>query len=93
MIGLSPPVLAVLTFVFGAVVGALYLRLLARSVSALEGGASLRRVSAFALLRLVMAGSLFWAAALQGAATLLLILAGFVTARLVLLHRIAGSLQ
>jgi N-ATPase, AtpR subunit len=85
--------LAPTAFIGGALLGAAWLGFIERSVAALANGKSLARVVLFAFVRLGLAAVAFWVAALQGALPLLLALAGFATARLLLLARIKARLQ
>ena len=87
------PLLAPIAFFGGIAGGAAWLHLIQRSVAALASGGSVARVVLLALARLALAGGAFWFAAQQGALPLLLALAGFATARLVLLRRIGERLR
>ncbi len=88
----DPLVLAPAAFLGGAVLGAAWLHLIARSAAALASGGSPARAALLALLRLALVAVAFWIAALQGALPLVLALAGFAAARLLLLRRIGDRL-
>lgn len=72
----------------GIALGAVYLRLLARTVAAFTGaGGSGGAGAVWLLLRVALAAGAFWAAARHGALPLLSMLLGFLVARTVAIRR------
>lgn len=74
----------------GAAVGSIYFLLLLRSVRLLASQADAARIVPLFVIRLGAAVSAFWVVAQQGAAALLLTLAGFLIARGAINSRIRG---
>ena len=75
----------------GALLGALYLLLVGRTVAAMAPPASRAAAAGWFALRLAMAAAAFWVAAQQGPLPLVLMLAGFVLVRTLVLRRIDGG--
>lgn len=74
----------------GAVFGAAYLWLIARTVATIHPPGTARAALGWLALRLVLAAGVLALAAMQGALPLLAVLAGFLIARTVAIRR-AGS--
>lgn len=85
---LSPPLLGLIGFAAGAILGAIYFTLLRRTARLhAEGGAVSTIVGLYAL-RIVLAVGVFWGVAHLGALPLLLALAGFLAARFAVRRRV-----
>jgi F1F0 ATPase subunit 2 len=75
----------------GIVLGALYFVLVHRTARLHAAAGSAGRIVALYALRLALAVIVFWAIAQQGALPLLLALAGFIVARMLVMRRIAAQ--
>lgn len=78
-------------FLAGAALGAVYLWLIGRTVAMIAPPAAKSVAAAFVVLRLALAAGVFWGAATQGAAPLLLTLLGFLAARTVAVRAMRGA--
>ena len=85
------PLDLILYLAAGAALGAFYFTLLRRTVRLHAAGASVRSVLPLYILRLAAAVAGFWLIAQEGAWPLLLALAGFVIARLVVQYRVGAA--
>lgn len=72
----------------GIALGALYFILVHRTARLHAAAGPAGRIAALYAIRLILAVAVFWAIAQQGAMPLLLTLAGFIVARMIVLRRI-----
>ena len=75
----------------GIALGAVYMRLIARSVAAIGSAAAYRAAAGWLVLRLGLAAAVLALAAMQGAGPLLAALAGFLIARTVAIRAQTGD--
>jgi F1F0 ATPase subunit 2 len=89
---LGPMGLAALALypVAGIALGALYFLLVHRTARLHAAAGSAGRIAVFYAIRLTLAVAVFWAIAQQGAMPLLLTLAGFIVARMVVVRRMGA---